>query len=127
TPEMMRSILIALGESKDLRAGPALVEILNADDPLVRQDAARAIGDSRYKAGAPALEKLAADSKQNEDVRLYAAIAGAKLESAACLDVLKTLLASERPELRSRAVFALGKHGGIKQIDVIAKALEDKD
>ncbi len=127
TPEMMRSMLIALGDSRDPRAGPALVEILSAADPLVRRDAARAIGDSNYKAGAKALEALAADSKQDDEVRLFSATAGAKLEGEACVNVLKGLLESPRPEIRSRAVFALGKHGGVKHVAAIEKLLSDQD
>src|SRR5260221_13977748 len=39
TVEMVRSILIALGDSKDPRAGPALVELLGNKEPSIRRDA----------------------------------------------------------------------------------------
>jgi len=127
TPDMMRSILIALGDSKDPRAGPALAEMLTSKDPSVRRDAARAMGDSGYKAGIKALETVAADAKEADDVRLFAAVAAAKLESETILATLAELLKNPKAEIRSRAVFALGKYGGVKQAPAIEKALEDSD
>jgi HEAT repeat protein len=127
TTDMMESILIALGDSADPRAGPALVEILKSTEPRVRRDAARAIGDSNYKAGAPALEKIAGDSKEEEEVRLFAAASGAKFGNQACIAALKTLLKSEKPEIRSRAIFALGKAGGPSEVTAIEAGFEDKD
>ena len=127
TPAMMRSILIALGDSKDKRAGSVLAEMLTSKEAFVRRDAARAMGDSGYRAGKPALEALAADEKEDADVRLFAAVAGAKLESEKSLEILTTLLKQAKPEIRSRAVFALGKYGGLKQAPAIEKALEDAD
>jgi len=127
TPEMMRSIMIALGDSKDPRAGPALVEMLQAKSALVRRDVARALGDSGYKEAIPALEKLAAASAEEEMVRLFAAVAGAKMGSEPAVDALKILLKSEDAQVRSRAVFALGKHGGLKQVQAIESALDDNE
>ncbi|MCY3019077.1 MAG: HEAT repeat domain-containing protein [Planctomycetota bacterium] len=127
TPEMRRSILIALGDTRDPRAGPALVEMLAADDARVRRDAARAIGDSGYRDAVPALEKLAAKNDEEETVRLFAATAGARLGSEKALECLAGLAQSPRPEIRSRAVFALGKYGGVKQAPLLEKALGDTD
>ena len=127
TPEEMRSILLALGDSKDPRAGPALAELLTSAEKSIRRDAARAIGDSGYKGGVPALEKVAHDAKEDEDVRLFAAAAAAKLGSEDALKVLSELLKSSRPEIRSRAVFAIGKNGGVAHVAEIEKALEDSD
>ena len=127
TPGMMRSIVIALGDSKDKRAGSALAEMLTSKEASVRRDAARAMGDSGYRDGKPALEAIAADEKEDGDVRLFAAVAGAKLESEKSLDTLTMLLKQSKPEIRSRAVFALGKYGGLKQAPAIEKALEDSD
>ena len=59
TPAMSQSILIALGDSKDPRAGPALVELLKSPQPFVRKGAARAMGDCLYKAGLSQLETAA--------------------------------------------------------------------
>jgi len=127
TPEMTRSILIALEDSKDARAGPALLEIVTSPDPGVRRDAARAIGDSNYKPAAPALEKLAGDPGEDEEVRLFAAAAGAKLGSEKCLAVLQELQKSPKAEIRSRATFALGKAGGKNQVAAVEKGLSDSD
>lgn len=127
TPAMMGSIIIALGDSKDPRAGPALAEMLGAKEARVRRDAARALGDSGYKDGIAALEKLAADSGEDEDARLFAAVADAKLGGGKSADLLAELLKSPKPEVRSRAVFALGKYGGVKQAPAIEKALGDSD
>ena len=127
TPEEVRSILLALGDSKDPRAGPALAELLTSTDKSVRRDAARAMGDSGYKGGIPALEKVAQDVKEDEDVRLFAGSAAAKLGDADALKVLSALLKSTRPEIRSRAVFAIGKNGGVAHVAEIEKALEDTD
>jgi hypothetical protein len=127
TPPMLQSIIIALGDSKDPRAGPTLAELLKASDAGVRKNAARAMGDSHYMAGTQQLETIAENEKENEDVRLYAAIAGAKLKSAKSLGILNALLKSPQPQVRSRAVFALGKYGGIKQVEPIQSALSDAD
>ena len=127
TPQMMKSILIALGDSKDPRAGPALMEILKSDVPAVRRDAARALGDTGYKDACKALEEVAANEKEPDDVRLYSAVAGAKMGSEPSLGLLAKLMKAEKPEIRSRAVFALGKYGGIKQAPLLEKALDDSD
>ena len=127
TAEEVGSILIALGDSKDPRAGPALVELLGSPEPSVRRDTARAIGDINYKDGAPALLKIARDEKENEDVRLFTATAAAKLGSDDAFAVLTALLKSQHPEVRSRAVFAIGKFGGVKHVGQIEVALADSD
>ena len=125
TPEMVGSIIIALGDSKDPRSGPALVELLSSKDATVRRDACRSLGDTMFQQGRAALEKLASDEKENSEVRLFAAVAAAKLGSERGLAVLQSLLKSEKPEIRSRAVFALGKFGGREQIKTIAGMLSD--
>lgn len=127
TLPMMQSILIALGDSKDERAGPALIELLKSSDPMIRKNAARAIGDSGFEGGLSALEALASDAKQDEDVRLFAAVSGTKLGGEKSALALKELLKSTKPEIRSRAVFALGKFGGVKHLAAIAEALKDAE
>jgi HEAT repeat protein len=127
TPDMQRSIVIALGDTKDPRAGPALVELLASKDARLRRDAARSLGDSGYRDAVPALEKLAGTAAEPEDVRLHAAVAAARMESVEALKVLAELAKSQQAETRSRAIFALGKHGGVKQAPVIAQALTDAD
>jgi len=127
TPEMNRSIITALGDAKDPRAGPLLVEMLEDKDLATRRNAARAIGDSKYKAGAAALKKLYSNAAEDEDVRLYAAVSGAILGSPEALEGLKLLVKSEREETRSRAVSALGRYGKASQIATLAEALSDKE
>jgi HEAT repeat protein len=94
---------------------------------MVRRNAARAIGDVLYKAGSDAVTKLASDSKEDEEVRLFAASAGAKLGSFPCSEVLAQLAQSPKTEIRSRAIFALGKAGGLGQLSAIENALLDKE
>jgi len=127
TPDMLRSILIALGDTKDPRAAPVLTELLSSKDARIRRDASRSLGDSGCRDAAPALDKLAGDAAEEEDVRLFAAVAGARLGSAQALKILAELSRSPRGETRSRAVFALGKYGGVQQAAIVAKALEDAD
>jgi HEAT repeat protein len=127
TAAMTRSIIIALGDSKDPRAGPALTAMLSAREVPVRRDAARALGDVGYKDAHAPLEQLATSAAENEDVRLHAAVAGVRLGSAKALDALAELMRSPRAEIRSRAVYALGRHGGPKQAATLAKALDDQD
>ena len=128
TPQpMLRSILIALGDSKDPRSGPALLELLASNDVNIRKGAARALGDSGYKSGVIQLEAMGSNPKEDDEVRLFAAASAAKLGSAPALEHLKTLMKSPQPEIRSRAVFALGKFGGIAQVDAVAAALKDAD
>jgi len=127
TPAMSQSILIALGDSKDPRAGPALLDLLKSPEAAVRKGAARALGDCRYKPASQPLDAVAKNEKENEDVRLFAAVAGAKLGSEASVGALMTLMKSEKSETRSRAVFALGKYGGIKHAAAIESALDDAD
>jgi len=127
TAEMVRSILIALGDSKDPRAGPALVELLGNKEAAIRRDAARSLGDTGYHEGVAALEKIWTDGKEDEEVRLFAAVAGAKLGNSKSLDVLAALAKSEKAEIRSRAIFGLGKQGGVTQIGAIEGALGDSE
>jgi HEAT repeat protein len=127
TPKQMGSILIALEDSKDPRAGSALVELMGSDVASIRRDAARAIGKSGFKEGRDALEKVASNPKEDEEVRLFAATALAKLGSEDGHKVLAELIKSSRPEIRSRAVFNLGDNGGIKYVADIEKTLEDSD
>lgn len=127
TPEMLNSLMIALGDSKDPRAGPALAGLLKSKNPLVLQGAARAIADSGYKDALPGLEGLASDPTQEEEVRLFAAIAAAKFQSAVGFDALKFMATSDRPATRTRSVFALGKYGGKPYVSTLAAALDDSE
>ncbi len=127
TPEMLNSLMITLGDSKDPRAGPALAGLLQSTNPLVRQGAARAIGDSGYKGALTGLERLAIDPAEEEEVRLFAGIAAAKFQSAIGQDALKFLAASSKPATRTRAIFALGKYGGTPFVAVLAAALDDTE
>ncbi|MFH0939391.1 MAG: HEAT repeat domain-containing protein [Planctomycetota bacterium] len=126
-PEMIQSILIALSDCKDSRVGPALVEALGSSDPQTRLLAARALGDNHYQDGVLALEKVTANETEDEEVRMFAAKAGAKLGSEACLKTLETLAASLRAEVRRHAIFDLGKYGGVQRISILEKALADSD
>jgi HEAT repeat protein len=127
TPEEVGSILLALGDSKDPRAGPALVELLTSSEKSVRVATARSMGDIEYKDGIPALLKLAQDAKEEEEVRLFAAASAGKMGSADAQKVLGELMKSTHPEIRSRAVFWLGKCGAVKEVAAIEGALADKD
>jgi HEAT repeat protein len=127
TPAMMRSILICLGDSKDPRAGPALLEMMRSKETSVRRDAARALGDSGWKDSVSALDALAANEKEEPEVRLFAGVAAAKMGSSKAIEVLAGFLQQQKPEIRSRAVFALGKYGGVSQISQLTKALDDED
>jgi HEAT repeat protein len=127
TPAMLQNVIIALGDAKDPRAAPVLLELFASPQPATRMYAARAAGEAQCQAAVPRLEKLAAQSTEDEDVRLTAGVAGAKLGSAACLDALAVLAQSPRPEVRSRAVFALGTYGGEKRIPELEAALADAE
>ncbi|HLX62762.1 MAG TPA: HEAT repeat domain-containing protein [Planctomycetota bacterium] len=127
TPAMMKSIMLALADSKDPRAGPALAGLLKSPDAPVRREAARAMGDCNYKSGLEQLEAMALNEKEDEEARLTAAVAATKMKSEKAGGVLKALLKSPKAEVRSRAVYALGKFGGIAQVDAIESALSDAD
>lgn len=127
TSQMVSQILIALEDSKDPRAGPALVEILADKSPVNRGNAARAIGDTGYKKGLPALEKVYENDKEAEGVRLFAASSAAKLGSSKGLHVIGKLAESKDAEIRKRAVYFLGKYGGPNDVPAVAKLLADAD
>ena len=102
---MLFSIIIALGDAKDARAGPALVEMLGNKDPEVRGYAARAIGESGYKDGAAALEKSPAIRKKMRTSACAPRAPGAKLGHAACLMALGALADSPQPrDSRARRI-----------------------
>ena len=130
TPEEVRSILIAIGDSNDPRAGVALQELLGSPEKMIRRDAARAMGDTNYKAGVPALLKLAGDSQQDEEVRLFAvASAGRKARQRRRRS---TFSVSCWKSAAPGNPFAppsspLGKGGGIKHVGQIETALADSD
>lgn len=127
TAPMVRSILIALEDSKDSRSGPALVEVLGHKDAGIRAAAARAIGSSKYHSGIEALRKRYSDSDEDIWVRYYAACAAAKLGERKAVGCLKKLLDSPRADVRSRAAYALGKHGKTDELQALAGVLADKD
>ncbi|MCK6474976.1 MAG: HEAT repeat domain-containing protein [Planctomycetes bacterium] len=127
TSQMVSQILIALEDSKDPRAGPALVEILADKSPVNRGNAARAIGDTGFKKGLPALEKVYENDQETEGVRLFAASSAAKLGSTKGLHVIGKLAESKDAEIRKRAVYFLGKYGGSNDIPAVAKLLADAD
>ncbi len=130
TSRMARSILTAFSESKDPRAGPALLEVLDGkehQDPLLLRDAARAIEDSNFKGALPSLVRHASDEKQDEEVRLFCARAAAKLGAPEGLVQLAQVLKSADAGTRSRAVFAIGRYGAEPQVAILASALKDKD
>lgn len=127
TAQMVSQILIALEDSKDPRAGPALVEILADKSPVNRGNAARAIGDTGFKKGLPALEKVYENDKETEGVRLFAASSAAKLGSNKGLRVIGKLAESKDAEIRKRAVYFLGKYGGSNDVPAVAKLLADAD
>jgi hypothetical protein len=110
TPEMKQSILLALGDSQDARAGPALVEILGKPDPAQQIGACRALERCGYKPAVPALQALLArpSAELEEDLRLFAARAAVKLGGLASAQDLIALLTSGNPQIRARAAFALG-------------------
>jgi HEAT repeat protein len=127
TARMMPSLLIALGDCSDPRTGPVLTEALQRPEAPIRRDAARAIGSSGYKAAVPALERLSADEREDEEVRLHAASAAAKLGSRQVLSTLEALARSRTPATRARAVFALGKYGGKAHLQTVAGTLADPE
>lgn len=106
----LNALVIALGDSKDPRAAGALLELLNADNPPLRRMAARALGQSANKDALKPLEEIAAAPANDEELRLIAAIACAKLKSEKAPELLRTLSTSKDPGNRARAVFALGKY-----------------
>jgi len=126
-PDLVRSILIALGDSKDVRAGPALVEIAKDKNPVTRAAAARAIGASNYKQGVAVLEAIVDDPKATEEEVRFAATSALRFGSAKGVDGLKRLLTSKDPGTRARAVFDLGKHGGKAHLEAITPLLKDTD
>lgn len=126
-PGMMASIILALGDAKDSRAAPALIKLLEHAEPTARRNAARALGDSGNVAAASALQKVAENEAEKEDVRLFAATSGLRLGNDPSAKVLAKLAASEKPEIRSRAVFNLGKFGGGKERAAIEKAISDPE
>lgn len=127
TPGMMASIILALGDAKDPRAAPALIKLLQHADAGVRQNTARALGDSGNTASSSALQKLSESETESEDVRLFAATSGMRLGNDACAAALAKLAASKRPEIRSRAIFNLGKFGGGKHRPAIEAGVKDSD
>jgi HEAT repeat protein len=103
------------------------VELLTSSEKSVRVATARSMGDIEYKGGVPALMKLAQDPKEEEEVRLFSAASAGKMGNADALKVLGELLKSPHPEIRSRAVFWLGKCGAVKEVASIEGVLSDKD
>lgn len=127
TPGMMASIILALGDAKDPRAAPALIKLLEHADAGVRQNTARALGDSGNATASSALLKLAESTTESEEVRLFAATSGMRLGNDACAAALAKLAVSKRREIRSRAIFNLGKFGGGKSRDVIEASVKDPE
>lgn len=111
----------ALGELKDGRAIPLLLQYLRSSNNDIRREAASALG----KIGEPAIKPLIAAFKdKNIEVYFAAVEAFAKMGATALPPLLDTLN-SEDPIQRSGAIKALGKLGDSRAVGPLIDKFQD--
>ena len=121
-----RNAVRALGLLKDRLAAETLRAALADQDPDVRWQSARALGEIGDAGSREALARALREDR-DETVREHAAYALAALGADQGFAFFKEELKAESTTRRSRAVLALGKYGKGKFIPELAAALKDRE
>lgn len=124
-PEDWPWIAAILGEVRDERALPALLEGLKSPDNGIRSSAARALGRISTPITVDALRTALRDPSGY--VRSGAAMALGFLRSTRAVASLADALGDPNRYVRVQAVWALGQIGGSEARDAIRRAETDKD
>lgn len=108
------------------RAAKVVVAALEDGDITLKQHAIGACGRHKLKDGIPALKKIMNDPEQKA-LQMYAAQALVELGDADALALAKTLLGSEDPIIRAKAVYIIRKQGDHANLNLLKPLTTDKD
>ncbi len=121
---------LVLGNVKDMRALPALAQVLEKDEPQVRKAAARSLGNlaSRgLKDSRATVLLIAALRDQDPGVRADAAYALGAMKDATAVEPLVASVRDQDPGVRAQAAFALGVIKDGKALEPLVMALKDEN
>ncbi len=103
------------------------VRLLLADEYVpVRFAAAVAVGDTRYAPARSAVAQLLTDADEDENVRIAAAYAMARMGDGG-LGLLRKAVQSSDQKVRANAAFLLGKSGDRSAAGLLYQAMRDED
>jgi HEAT repeat protein len=105
---------------------PTVQQLLKDDFVPVRFAAALAVGDTAYHPARSIIERLMAEDP-DENVRIAAAYAAARLGRKGAFELIHKAVASKDQTVRANAVVLLGKSGDKSELKLLNWALSDKD
>ena len=115
-----------LGEIKDSRAVPVIIDTLTENKMTMRYNAARALGNIGDKRAVPALVKLLDDKEWQ--VRFYAVEALGKIgDSSAANPIADIMIKDSNNEVRLAAIKSLDQVDGKNKYKSVMEAFSDKD
>ncbi|MEQ8187925.1 MAG: tetratricopeptide repeat protein [Candidatus Eremiobacterota bacterium] len=112
--------LNSLSNSKDDRAVPALISILEDSDPVLRKEAVILLANHKdYRAFLPLMKRLK-DSELSVKLAVLDILARIKYKES--LSYLLKMLKDENPQIRKYAIIALGETGNDRAIEYLKDA-----
>lgn len=125
-PQVRANAVEVVASARQAELMPA-VRLLLADEYVpVRFAAAVAVGDMRYTPARSAVAQILADTNEDENVRIAAAYAMARLGEGG-LELLRRSIQSSDQKLRANAAFLLGKSGDRSAAGLLYQAMRDED
>ncbi len=121
-PMVRRYLTVVLGNLRDRKATPLLVDALNDRDSETRIYALWALGEVRDPASLPALAKAAVDD--DSGVRKMAVYALGELGTAGAVPALVAALNDQVPDVRFNAAIALSRFGDQRALPTLRQMLD---
>lgn len=121
-PMVRRYLTVVLGDLRNRKATPLLVEALSDPDSQTRIYALWALGELRDPAALPAVEKAAADD--DSGLRKMAVYALGELGSADAVPALAARLEDPVADVRFNAAVALSRFGDPRALPVLRQMLD---
>ena len=123
---MVRTYLaLSMGQSGKSKFGPMLMEGLEDENPSSRIAAIKSLGSIRYAESLSKLEVIALSGRDDME-RLAATISIGSFIDNRAIQILKTLLDDEEPNIRWDAAIGLAKLGDLSSKQVINQLLSRK-
>jgi len=116
-----------LGESKEEKAVPLLIDLLKGDQPKeIKITAIEALGKIGLKSSVDVLVDIFGEGNDNE-VRIAACNALGKIKSPDAVEPLLDVAGVEDKEVRLFAIWALGSIGDERAVPLLTKLVDDPD
>jgi HEAT repeat protein len=132
SPDETRKVCEGLARHHLRAAIPQMIELLDAGDEHVRQDAAMALGSLSAQEARPRILALFEDKETDLELRYCAICALGRIEPKmylrSCIDFLIALLKNDDETMRTQGYSFVSRHGGPKEAvpDILALLKEDE-